>query len=722
MINFPIQWHPRLAHYTLHTRGALLFSEIDEYFLERLEYESLNDVISRNGKLGDFVMLEKHAALQIKKINRIDELLRENVLVRDASLANRYLTPEFSSPLSRENVNRTETYTLSCALNMYEPSFAEIYSALAAIPGPAVRVIVDDYLDPRLPQLQTMFNEKQQSWQLVKLSGSQHRIGPTFNTVDKSQACYQCLRSRLVQNTPVREWFRRYTRKLHHEPIPVQYDYQESVATLEHFRHSIEQCHWNNQEPPLYQRYIHSPTGKFHSVSKRPQCEVCGDRQAFVKINRPPLVLNSDKKIADNDGGYRCEQRSKTLNKIQSLIDPITGIISHLQDISNASNPDEMSIYRAAYFQNSHEYGSISPETFVQLSLGKGVSKEQAHASALGEALERQAAQYVGDENAILSPPNQLQHRACVPHNLCPFSEQQYKHFETFTGVSLSQPQWVKRYSSASIHWLLGWSYTHNEGVHFPASYCLANTPFEDRVYSLYNHNGNAAGNTNEEAILQGTLEVIERDAVALWWYNQIPRPEIDLKIVPKAQRRIIDATLKKDWNYWLLDISNDIAVVSCVAVGQHKKNGKFVLGFGAHLDPAIACTRALTEMYQLIVIKDKVTGPFNFGAIESHPFLYPKRKTSPRNALDFAIISTDNIKDDILYLIEILKKCALELCVVSYSRPDINLKTVKVIVPGLCHFWPQFGNARLYDVPVKMGWLSKPLKELELNTMDLYL
>jgi ribosomal protein S12 methylthiotransferase accessory factor len=38
--------------------------------------------------------------------------------------------------------------------------------------------------------------------------------------------------------------------------------------------------------------------------------------------------------------------------------------------------------------------------------------------------------------------------------------------------------------------------------------------------------NGNAAGNTLEEAtILQGFVELIERDSVALWWYNRLRRP-----------------------------------------------------------------------------------------------------------------------------------------------------------------------------------------------------
>ena len=41
--------------------------------------------------------------------------------------------------------------------------------------------------------------------------------------------------------------------------------------------------------------------------------------------------------------------------------------------------------------------------------------------------------------------------------------------------------------------------------------------------------NGCAAGNTLEEAIVQGFLELVERDSYAIWWYNRVQRPEVDL-------------------------------------------------------------------------------------------------------------------------------------------------------------------------------------------------
>jgi ribosomal protein S12 methylthiotransferase accessory factor len=45
----------------------------------------------------------------------------------------------------------------------------------------------------------------------------------------------------------------------------------------------------------------------------------------------------------------------------------------------------------------------------------------------------------------------------------------------------------------------------------------------------------------------------------------------------------------------------------------------------------------------------------------------------------------------------------------------------VKVLVPGMRHFWKRFGAGRLYDVPVKAGWLKKPLTEDQLNPVGIF-
>jgi ribosomal protein S12 methylthiotransferase accessory factor len=59
-----------------------------------------------------------------------------------------------------------------------------------------------------------------------------------------------------------------------------------------------------------------------------------------------------------------------------------------------------------------------------------------------------------------------------------------------------------------------------------------------------------------------------------------------------------------------------------------------------------------------------------------------------------------------------------MEFLVLDQTRPDIGMPVVRVIVPGMRHFWARFAPGRLYDVPLRLGKLDKMLHESELNSV----
>lgn len=729
MINFRLTWHPQFSICNLENGDALFLGDGSQFLVDSTTFAGINPVVANQGQLSDYVFGCHDVAEQVARMEEVDRLLADNILLARKDVLRPhppYSIPDFRQDIKELAADGKHAYLLS---SLTDETTLKAWLARLGLPPQARLVIVDDYLDPRLANMAEAFRQQGTGWMLIKPTGLTPMAGPYFNRHDDSAPCYHCLHSRLLQNTPVREWYRRQVNGETPVAVPIYHDESATLRALDNF----SQYYFNQPafpdglQPGLYsidsQDEAAQKKGRHHPLLKRPQCRTCGNPGFYEQINNVPVRLSDSPKHSDPDGGYRTLAREETVAHINQLISPVSGIITELRQLSGDTDTQAIAIYQAAYFQTAYGNKAVTPDTFVQLSLGKGVSRQQAMSSALGEALERQAAQYVGDESFCHALPAELAHRAFPPQQLTPFSQRQYQAFGKHAAVSPDDPQWVIEYSpDIPLHWVRGWSLSNGEFVYFPAAHCFANTPFDDHVYSLYTHNGNAAGNTQEEAILQGTLELIERDAAAIWWYNQIPRPAIDLAVVNREARRIISHTLDEDWDYWLLDISNDIEAISCVAVGRHRQDNSFVLGFGCHLEVAIACQRALTEMHQLITIKDKVTGPFDFNRIPSHPFLFPRRNTTPKRGEDFRTFDTPNIKDDILYLLEILQKVGLELCVLNYSRPDIPLKTLKVIVPGLCHFWPQLANPRLYDVPVRLDWLSRPLQEQQLNPLDLYL
>jgi ribosomal protein S12 methylthiotransferase accessory factor len=67
---------------------------------------------------------------------------------------------------------------------------------------------------------------------------------------------------------------------------------------------------------------------------------------------------------------------------------------------------------------------------------------------------------------------------------------------------------------------------------------------------------------------------------------------------------------------------------------------------------------------------------------------------------------------------VNLVKRHGLDFLGLDQTRPDIEVPVVRVIVPGLRHFYRRFAPGRLYDVPVKLKLRDRPLSESELNPL----
>ncbi len=77
----------------------------------------------------------------------------------------------------------------------------------------------------------------------------------------------------------------------------------------------------------------------------------------------------------------------------------------------------------------------------------------------------------------------------------------------------------------------------------------------------------------------------------------------------------------------------------------------------------------------------------------------------------NYAYVGHDDLLDDIKLCQQIVEQHGMEMLILNQTRPDIGLRVVKVIVPGMRHFWKRLGAGRLYEVPVQFGWLKNPLQ-----------
>jgi ribosomal protein S12 methylthiotransferase accessory factor len=325
---------------------------------------------------------------------------------------------------------------------------------------------------------------------------------------------------------------------------------------------------------------------------------------------------------------------------------------------------------------------------------------------------------------------------AIHPNSCMRFSEQQYANREDINLHASNRRLFVPKPfdPEAHVEWTPVWSLTHESVRWLPTAWCFLAypEPLSDTT-CIGCSNGNAAGNTVEEAILQGLLELVERDAIATWWYNRLRRPAVDIDAFNEPYVDDLVAHVRKAGReLWVLDITSDLGIPVFAAVsGAGERGGEDVrFGFGAHFDMRIALLRAVTEVNQKLVAVVRHPGlepppPRPAGTMSasgSHvvdvatlPHLVPADEAPPTGPRDHHWHSTDDIRDDVLTGKRLVEERGMELLVLDQTRPDIGLPVVKVIVPGLRHFWRRFAPGRLYEVPVEMGWLSEPLAEDDL-------
>ena len=262
-------------------------------------------------------------------------------------------------------------------------------------------------------------------------------------------------------------------------------------------------------------------------------------------------------------------------------------------------------------------------------------------------------------------------------------------------------------------------------------------TEGDNTFYAIGCSNGNAAGNTLEEAILQGFFELVERDAVALWWYNRLKKPGVAVETFDEPYLLELAAyyeTMGRE--VWALDITSDLGIPAFVAVSRLRQGSdeRILFGLGCHLEARIALQRAFAEMNQMLglaedgengtlVVEDVETLAWlKTATVVNQPYMTPDATVPVKRCMDYPVRHSGDLLNDILLCQRIIEERGMEMLVLNQTRPDVNMPVVKVVVPGLRHFWARYAPGRLYDVPVRMGWLSQPLREEQLNPIPMFI
>ena len=364
-----------------------------------------------------------------------------------------------------------------------------------------------------------------------------------------------------------------------------------------------------------------------------------------------------------------------------------------------------------------------------QFTGGRGLHLESAAIGAIGEAAECLSVWSRGEDDPLVSRHRARQHKP--PETYLNLSVQQLRRLMA-EGQTPGEPE---ARSSEQIpnpdNRFLEYRDSHTGNAVWVPSLCglIGEEPWHGIAGErLVSTNGTAIADDFGTAADKAMFELIERDAVAIWWYNRVLRPRLPADLLDEAGAHDLRLWLdeRADRVWWIVDVSSDIdvpvvAALSCNADGSMMADGYAAgrtwqeAGLGAVLEMLQAETSlAFMEMKAERESSEeggRRTSAFYQATLDLNVFEegflagLPETGSAPRD-VERTAAEVDRM----------LREKDIDLLVADITRPDIGIPAARAISASLRDWRPRFGPGRLYSVPVDMGWLAEANTEDTLN------
>ena len=729
------QFAPNFTVYVLPPDTVCFYSEDRKFLLHGELYRALASAIGKGGRSFRELIRDLEQDFPSDKIHEaLKRLIDRRYVLPASSSANGAVAAYWASlglppETAAQNLQKCRVRIQSIDVQ----GETELGVALSGLGVNVVKrtpdltvTLVNDYLETRLDELNQRHLSDCAPWVLVQSSGIFPLVGPVFRP--GRSACWTCLAERMKRNREVKALLdRRHARCVAVSPLVHETIGQSAIQlAAAEIAKAIATGFRTQLSDHIISLDLMGSTIVKHHVAARPQCPSCGRKKLRDPRRAPaPVELGAGGKVVMTSGGYRSISSSATVARFRRHVSPLTGVVSRLERIQ-ADLPLNTNYYATHNFSGPSETVHELRAGLSGGSFGKGSTAEQGEASALMEAIERYSGIFQGDEIRAKRRFTDFPSGDAIPANeVLLFSDAQARQARAPTPRSDAPdglPALFDR--SGRIEWSPVWSLRDARFKYLPTT--LLYFFYRGAAAFAADSNGCAAGNTLEEAIVQGFLELVERDAYAIWWYNRLQRPELDLGPFDDSYVRDLQMQLAQTGRrLWVLDVTSDLGIPTFVAITHWMQNGRenIEFGSGAHFDPRIALLRALTELNQFLSLglmgggtgeKSSLDGAAPL-RLEDHPYLTPGGgpMAQPEFGSKFGHLDT---REQVLACVSLAKQAGLDFLVLDQTRPDIEAPVVRVIAPGLRHFYRRFAPGRLYDVPVKLGLRDQPLKESELN------
>jgi bacteriocin biosynthesis cyclodehydratase domain-containing protein len=718
-----LRFVPNLSVYVLPPDTVCLYSEHRKFFLRGKLYCALSARLGA-GEPRDSIVRALSGEFPAAEIEQALERLLDRGFIFspgpvDGPLAGYWASLGLAPETAAENVGKIGVGIEPCGNaggNELSAALRELGVRIVERSADLIVVLASDYLDQRLAELNRRFLAAKQDWLLVQPAGIFPLVGPILRP--GQGACWMCLADRMASNRQIKAFIERkqankQAQCLAAAPLAETMlgDSAVALAAVE-IAKAIASGFGTDLRDHLVSLDLLGSTVARHYVAARPQCPACGRAELRDAQRTPaPPRLRAGGKLIMTGGGYRAVAPAVTVARFRKHVSPLTGAVAQLERVATDLPLNASYVARHSF--------SPRPETVDALraalsgsSYGKGNSADEAEASALMGAIERYCGLFQGNEIRTVRRFADFPTGDVVPVN----------------DILLRSDAGFD--PSAEIEWSPVWSLRDERFKYAPTGllYYFHAGEGGDRLSA--DSSGCAAGNTLEEAIVHGFLELVERDASAIWWYNRLRRPEIDIAALGDGTILDLRAQLAAGGRrLWLIDITSDLAIPTVVAVSHWTEEARehVALGAGAHFDRRIAALRAVSALNLRMVLdtlRGARAGPEATDGgdplpLQRHAYLRPHGKAARPRASSLPNFAGLDRREQVLACVKAAGHRGLDVLVLDQTRPDLEIPVARVIVPGLRHLGRRLAPGRLYDVPVALGLRKRPSREAELNPLD---
>ncbi|MCS7092386.1 MAG: YcaO-like family protein [Patescibacteria group bacterium] len=377
----------------------------------------------------------------------------------------------------------------------------------------------------------------------------------------------------------------------------------------------------------------------------------------------------------------------------------------------------------------------------IGYSGGASFKKTKAYIKAAGEAVERYCLGIYKDNKLKIASYKDIQKQSIALDEIISFSANQLK------DKKFSMCRWN---SESIFRWKKGYLFPDKKELYIPAQ--MVFVPFKlnnEKIIRFPISTGGACGSSEEECLLRGILEVIERDAFIIHYLSNTHGVLVNIETNP-VLRKIKNYFKKYNLEIYLINLPTDIRIYSFLAlvIDRTSIGPAISAGLKSGTNPLKTAIGAIEESWHSRPwIRDDLNKMPDISEIQKRAHLLVDLKerglywsplemlkhiepwiTNPK-VLDFndlkPITSKENIAYQLEYVTKVLTEKGHNIYYVDLTTESISkykFKVLKVIIPTLhpLHLeepFPYLGGSRIYNVPFEIGLAEKPLTgEYQLN------